>query len=293
MLRTRSRLLLLCLIVMLSACASKPKSEEERYQRLTNSVKYKAYRGVSKNTIDASMFALQTGVAAGMEYPPVRKEYIHTTLAMLQLLGGNNTLALAEADLAMNGSKRLGLPRDEATYLAMSMMSLALQHHGFKQMSLSYASAAKEITAEQAMSERFATAETYAKLLLGLNAALNEDAETSYVLLREASVSLNKPWLPRTVAAATLVMQNPYTAPFKLQTLLQEEALTAEEKLYISQLQQKIITGTPEQAKQKTQQMLADWLVDASKAGLALSAEAAYDSVAQLSEAMLRLVARN
>lgn len=292
MLSTCSRLILLCLILLLCACASKPKSEEERYQRLTNSVKYKAYRGVSKNTIDASMLALQKDVAAA-EHPAIRKEYIHTTLAMLQLLGGNNTLALAEAELALNGSRQPGLPLDEATYLAMSMMSLALQHHGLTQMSLSYAGAAKAITTEQGIAGKFASAENYAKLLLGLNAALNEDVETSYVLLRDASSGLGKPWLPRAVASATLVLQNPYTAPFKLQKILQEEPLTAEEKLYISQLQQKIISGTPEQAKQKTQQMLADWLLDASKAGLSLSADTAYDALAQLSEAMLRLVAKN
>lgn len=293
MLKISMHLILFCIIIPLTACSAKPKTETERYQRLTSSVKYKTYRGVSKSTIEAGMFALQHGSEAALQPQPIRKAHLHTTLAMLQLLSGNNTLALAEAELALQSSPLPGATADEGTYLALSMMSLTLQHHGLTQMSQSYAGAAQAVTAEQGLTQHFATAEHYAKLLLGLNAALNEDADTSYVLLRDAATGLNTPWLPRSVAAAAVVLHNPYTAPFKLQKILHETPLTAEERLYISQLQQKIISGTPEQARLKTRQMLANWLADASKASLLFTAQAAYDGIIQLSEGMLRLVARN
>ena len=282
---------MLCLIsatLLLSGCASKPKSEQDRYERLTNSVKYKSYRAASRQVIDKGIVAVQqqtTGPDTSL--PPA---YLHSGVALMQLLAGNNTLALAEADLALQDNK---MTSPAASYVSLSVMAMSLQQNGLHNMSSAYASTAKQLQTEQPVAAQLDTAQTYAKLILGVNAALAEDPDTAYQLLSAAGQELDKPWLARSVTAAVLVLDNPYTAAFKLNTLMQQQPLTAEERLYIGQLQQKIVAGDAAQTQANSRAILLGWLKDASTASLELTAEAGKAALIEYGEAMYRLLGRN
>ena len=282
---------MLCLIsatLLLSGCASKPKSEQDRYERLTNSVKYKSYRAASRQVIDKGIVAVQqqtTGPDTAL--PPA---YLHSGVALMQLLAGNNTLALAEADLALQDNK---MTSPAASYVSLSVMAMSLQQNGLHNMSSAYASTAKQLQTEQPVTAQLSTAQTYAKLILGVNAALAEDPDTAYQLLSAAGQELDKPWLARSVTAAVLVLDNPYTAAFKLNTLMQQQPLTAEERLYIGQLQQKIVAGDAAQTQANSRAILLGWLKDASTASLELTAEAGKAALIEYGEAMYRLLGRN
>ena len=283
--------IMLCLIsatLLLSGCASKPKSEQDRYERLTNSVKYKSYRAASRQVIDKGIVAVQqqtTGPDTSL--PPA---YLHSGVALMQLLAGNNTLALAEADLALQDNK---MTSPAASYVSLSVMAMSLQQNGLHNMSSAYASTAKQLQTEQPVAAQLDTAQTYAKLILGVNAALTEDPDTAYLLLSAAGQELDKPWLARSVAAAALILDNPYTAAFKLNTMLQQQPLTAEERLYIGQLQQKIVSGDAIQTQANSRAILLGWLKDATAVSLELTAQAGKAALVEYSEAMLRLLSRN
>lgn len=286
---------MLCLItatLLLSGCASKPKSEQDRYERLTNSVKYKSYRAASRQVIDKGIVAVQqqtTGPDTAL--PPA---YLHSSVALMQLLAGNSTLALAEADLALQAAPQGDkMTSPAASYLSLSVMAMSLQQNGLNNMSSAYASTAKQLQTEQPVTAQLSTAQTYAKLILGVNAALAEDPDSAYQLLTAAGQELDKPWLARSVTAAVLVLDNPYTAAFKLNTLMQQQPLTAEERLYIGQLQQKIVAGDAAQTQANSRAILLGWLKDASTASLELTAEAGKAALIEYGEAMYRLLGRN
>lgn len=287
--------LMLCLVsvvLLLSGCASKPKSEQQRYQHLTNSVKFKSYRAASRQLIDKGIVAVQQQTTG--PDTPLQAGYLHSGVALMQLLAGNNTLALAEADLAVQAAPQNdSMTSPAVSYVSLSVMALSLQHNGLNNMSSAYANAASQLQSEQPVTEQFNTAQTYAKLILGVNAALTEDPDTAYLLLSAAGQELDKPWLARSVAAAALILDNPYTAAFKLNTMLQQQPLTAEERLYIGQLQQKIVSGDAIQTQANSRAILLGWLKDASAASLELTAQAGKDVLAEYAEAMLRLLGRN
>ena len=283
---------LISVVLVLSGCASKPKSEPQRYQQLTNSIKFKSYRAASRQLIDKGIVVVLPQ-DAGPE-TPLQAGYLHSGIALMQLLAGNNTLALAEADLAVQSAPQHdSMASPAASYVSLSVMALSLQHNGLNNMSSAYANAASQLQTEQPVTAQFNTAQTYAKLILGVNAALTEDPDTAYLLLSAAGQELGKPWLARSVAAAALILDNPYTAAFKLNTMLQQQPLTAEERLYISQLQQTIVSGDSTQTQANSRAILLGWLKDATAASLELTAQAGKAALLEYSEAMFRLLSRN
>jgi len=217
----------LIILILLSGCSSKPKTELQQYNELTNSLAYNALKTISKTTIDPSL-ALYDAVKPDSA-EPINPSYVHALASTSFAIIGGSKWAIVEANLAMDAANE---PLSQ--HVAYSVLSLALHNKGFMELGDDYALKAKSLEDGDMMLDKFDKNKLVISAILGINAVRRGEGEIAELHLQDIAERRKVEWLPVVAHGTAIMMKNPNLIGMaNLTKLMSREdiSLTARNKL--------------------------------------------------------------
>ena len=217
----------------LAGCASQPLTEQQRYQKLQEGWTYRAYRKVSKESLNPliktyNQERLKTGRST------VDESFAHALVGFSWSLALKPDFALAEAQLS---ERKAGDVRER--YLAHTTRAIAFYQKDWRQLASSESHFAKQLLADNNLTEDYDKKQAIAQLIVGSLAVMEGDAGVARSSFMTVGTYLDKPWLPTLAQSAAYVYSSKWTESARLlKSLLQEGNFPEQERAFISDLVQ-------------------------------------------------------
>lgn len=287
---------LLLTVLSLAACSSKPLSEQQRYRQYQDSFTYTSYSALSKKVLRPILkTATKQHSAAEAKTSAVNPQYAHSFLSLMHTLSQNQTLALAEADLALESASKRSDVDPVATMLSYKASGYAFHGKGLHGLGYQADSRSDALLSHADYANAVQSADANVRLLLGVVAVLNDEPEQAEVMFAAMAERINTPWLPRVMRIATLSMNHPITAAPQIVELLNQPYISDSERRYLTQLQTLNLSEqlTDEQRQRSINQLVKQWTLAGFAELLSLSGDALSEVSEQVAESYLRLLSRN
>ena len=278
--------LIISLSLLLLACASTPKTEQEQYDELRDSLSYKTLRQLSDKTINPSL-SLYNGTLKNDDTPEVHPELVHALSAVIFAIGQKTTWAVVEADLAVESAKD-----NEGLYVAYSALSIALYSNGWKGLGTQYADKATALEKGVELDKKYESSRLTAKVIVGIFAINQGNADQAEVMFAELGEKTGQPWLPLAANAAAIAVDGPglQTVPRIKQLASRTATMAEKEKLLeieaISANQQ----TTDHEKKNQTNKLVKDWSMKALDKASKDATQSAIDATLNMVNSLLKLV---
>lgn len=231
--RFRLRALAIILAASLAGCASQPLTEQQRYQKLQEGWTYRAYRKVSKESLNPLIKTYNhERLKAGRS--TVDESFAHALVGFSWSLALKPDFALAEAQLSERKADDV-----RERYLAHTTRSIAFYQKDWRQLASSESLFAKQLLADNNLTEDYDKKQAIAQLIVGSLAVMEGDAGVARSSFMTVGTYLDKPWLPTLAQSAAYIYSNKWTESARLlKSLLQEGNFPEQERAFISDLAQ-------------------------------------------------------
>ena len=229
--RVIAALLACVLYSSLAGCASQPLTEQQRYQKLQDGWTYRAYRKVSKESLNPLIKTYnhereKTGRST------IDESFAHALVGFSWSLALKPDFALAEAQLSERKARNV-----RERYLAHTTRSIAFYQKEWRQLASSESQFAKQLLADNNLTEDYDKKQAIAQLIVGSLAVMEGDAGVARSSFMTVGNYLDKPWLPALAQSAAYIYSNKWTESARLlKSLLQEGNLLEQERAFISDL---------------------------------------------------------
>ncbi len=226
-----SFLLFLCV----GGCASQPKTEQQKYAKLQDGLKYNSYRKLSKTGLGAAIDTYNF-VMEKEGKPEVTKAYVFAMSGFVWSMALQPDFAIADTNTALKRNES-----DKSKYISLATQSMAFYQKGWDQLGDQYGSEAKALLQGGEVGRKFDKEQQITHLVLGSLAIYNEDtllAQNSFEQLGEA---IDKPWLPDLARAVTGLKKGGVSEPIRLLRGLQNDKhLSSSERALLERMQKEI-----------------------------------------------------
>lgn len=279
--------LLMALILLLSACASTPKTEQQQYDEMQDSLSYVTLEQLSGKTVNPSLYLYNKQLKSD-DYPEVHPELVHSLASVIFAIGRKPMWAVVEANLALNAAKD-----DTGRYVAYSALSIALYSNGWEGLGAKYAAKASALENGASLDDKYKDSRLTAKVIVGIFAINQGDGEAAEKLFTELGAETGNTWLPLAAHGAAIAISGPdlSTVP-KLKKLASRSADTLAEKQKLSELQAIAVENqsNPNESDNKTNVLVKTWAMDSLASVGNTVKKSAIDTTLEMVESLISLV---
>ena len=200
----------MCVVMWSLFGCSKDLTEQEQYQALQDSIKFKLYKSASKTGVPALVTEVNTQTkdkkikkVLGVEFEnDFRTNDAHGTLAMMWILSMKPDFAIAESFIvADNADDKID------QYRAQSLISLAMYQKGWKMLAAQNNDAARAMLNDKALAEKLYHEQVTAYLIIGLLSLHDNDLETARTAFEAFGSLTQATWLSEVVESVMLIRQ--------------------------------------------------------------------------------------
>jgi len=179
--------LLLGFILTLAACASTPKTEQQQYDEMRESISYMTLEQLSGKTVNPSLY-LYNSTLKKDDHPEVHPELVHSLAAVIFAIGRKPKWAIVEANLALEAADD-----DSGRYVAYSALSIALYSNGWEGLGARYAAKATALEKGAELDKKYEDSRLTAKVIVGIFAINQGDGEGAEKLFAELGDKTGNP----------------------------------------------------------------------------------------------------
>lgn len=281
------RSLLMVVILLLSACASTPKTEQQQYDEMRDSLSYRTLEQLSGKTVNPGL-SLYNKQLKSDEHPEIHPELVHSLAAVIFAIGRKPMWATVEANLALEAAKD-----DSGRYVAYSALSIALYSNGWEGLGARYAAMATALENGASLDEKYKDSRLTAKVIVGIFAINQGDGEAAEKLFAELGTETGNTWLPLAAHGAAIAVSGPdLSTVSKLQTLASRSAKTIAEQQKLAEIQTiaEQNQDNPNELDHKTNALVKTWAMSSLESVGSNVKKSAIDTTLEMVDSLVSLV---